>query len=150
MELTPSSVSEIDMIPKTMPIGDTDDIAVKGSLSESDPDPLPTELFDHDPSPTASESKAAALAEEIETFKAAWAVIEKPFAKVRAWTHKRMTALKARMNDPFWRENWRTAMSAMTVDPFCRGKSDSGWVADVDYFLRRDTVVKLTEKAGAE
>lgn len=53
--------------------------------------------------------------------------------------------MASRMADPYWRENWRGALALMAGRAFCRGENDRGWVADLDFFLRPDTVTRLLE-----
>ena len=58
---------------------------------------------------------------------------------------KRAVALKTRNRDPYFREHWLAAMHRITESPFCCGDNQRGWVADIDWFLRPDTVLKLIE-----
>ena len=67
------------------------------------------------------------------------------FSKVRKLTEKRKTALKARLKDSDFRENWRNALDHAKRTKFCNGESDSGWVANLDWFLRPDTLTKILE-----
>lgn len=60
-------------------------------------------------------------------------------------TTKRLKHLRARSADPDWVANWRAALERAKVLPFCRGQNDRGWLADIDWFLRPDTVTKLLE-----
>lgn len=89
--------------------------------------------------PTVSTAQASAIAEE-------WNLIS-GISRCRFVTEKRRRAITARMKDKFWRENWRAAMQKVARSPFCRGSSKSGWIADIDWFLRPDTVVRLLEGA---
>ncbi len=76
----------------------------------------------------------------------AWNQLGAPFAKVRHFNGARLQTLKLRMADAFWRANWKAALSAMRAIPFYCGESERGWVADVDFFLRPNSVVKLLER----
>ncbi len=60
-------------------------------------------------------------------------------------TDKRRAALKARLREPFFVANWREAMERARRSAFCCGENDRGWVANIDWFLRPDTVVKIME-----
>jgi hypothetical protein len=60
-------------------------------------------------------------------------------------TDKRRSALKARLREPFFVAHWREAMERARRSEFCCGKNDRGWVANIDWFLRPDTVVKIME-----
>jgi hypothetical protein len=60
-------------------------------------------------------------------------------------TKKRQQTVRARMQDEFWRTNWREAMQKVSRSSFCAGTNDRGWKANLDWFLRPDTVPKLME-----
>lgn len=75
---------------------------------------------------------------------AAWNA-SKCFAGVRAMTAGRTKHLRARLRDPFWKEHWRAAIERLTRSDFCTGKNDRGWTADIDWFLKPDTVAKIME-----
>lgn len=60
-------------------------------------------------------------------------------------TKKRQQTVRARMRDEFWRTNWREAMQKVSRSSFCAGTNDRGWKANLDWFLRPDTVPKLME-----
>jgi len=49
-----------------------------------------------------------------------------------------------------WKANpdenyWVRVIQKMATDPFCNGENDRTWVADIDFFLRPDTHVKVLE-----
>jgi hypothetical protein len=73
-----------------------------------------------------------------------WDEVMKPKRKT-AVTSKRITALRARLKDPHFAENWRDAIRAIPQTPFLTGHNDRGWIADVDFILKPDSVVKITE-----
>ena len=60
-------------------------------------------------------------------------------------TRKRSVALKQRLSNSHWVENWRAAIVRASESDFCRGVNDRGWVADLEWFLKPDTVTKLLE-----
>lgn len=60
-------------------------------------------------------------------------------------TDKRRAALRARLKEPFFVANWQTAIDRARSSPFCCGHNDRKWVANIDWFLKPDTVVKLME-----
>lgn len=78
-------------------------------------------------------------------FKKAWNELPPPFPKVRDWTDARNKALKARCADESWTKGYQTALQRMASSSFCRGKNDRNWIADVEFFLRPDTVTKILE-----
>lgn len=61
------------------------------------------------------------------------------------WTAKRKVAAKARWADKYWRENWREAVERAAGSSFLTGQNDRGWVMDLEFFLRPDTVTKILE-----
>lgn len=63
----------------------------------------------------------------------------------RSVTPKRRQAVAARMKDQFWRENYSGAMERIRTLPALHGKNDQGWRADIDWFLRPDTVARVIE-----
>ena len=86
-----------------------------------------------------SVAQASVIAEE-------WNLIP-GVSRCKVVTANRKRAIAARMKDKFWRENWRAAMQKVARSPFCRGSNDRSWIADIDWFLRPDTVVRLLEGA---
>jgi len=84
------------------------------------------------------------LPKEVSVVVDAWNELGRPFAKVLRVGSRRLH-LQRRLDDPWWIEHWREAMAKMKDIPFCRGENDRGWVADMDFFLRPDTVTKILE-----
>jgi len=76
-----------------------------------------------------------------------WNQLGKPFPQIRDLTDKRRKAIQARMRKTAWRDGWREALTMMAASDFCTGQNDRGWVANIDWFLRPDTVTKLLEGA---
>jgi len=68
-------------------------------------------------------------------------------AGCRKLTETKKRAFKARLEDSDWCENWREAIERVRCSPFCTGDNDRGWKADIDWFLRPDTVTRLLEGA---
>lgn len=60
-------------------------------------------------------------------------------------TDKRRKAMQARWRDPWWREHWREALDRAGPSAFLRGGNERGWVIDLEFFLRPDTVAKILE-----
>lgn len=70
------------------------------------------------------------------------------FRTARSLGKSRIKALNARRSDRHWREGWREALEKMHESAFLRGEapgSRSGWKADVDFFLRAESVNKILE-----
>jgi hypothetical protein len=60
-------------------------------------------------------------------------------------TYKRKATLAARLKDPDWCATWQRAIALVAESDFCRGGGSRGWKADIDWFLKPDTVTKLLE-----
>lgn len=75
----------------------------------------------------------------------AWNSLGSPFPKIVKATEKRMTSCRLRLEDSWWREHWREALPRIKNSTFCRGENDRGWVADIEFFLRPDSVAKTIE-----
>jgi len=60
-------------------------------------------------------------------------------------TAKRAKAIKVRLGEQWWRENWREALGKIPDSPFLMGDNDTGWTANIDFFLKPDTVTKILE-----
>lgn len=75
----------------------------------------------------------------------AWNALPEPFPRCRLFSEDRKKALRSRLRDSFWRENWKLAIDRIPSDPFLRGEGKDGWVADIDWFLRPDSVAKIVE-----
>ncbi len=60
-------------------------------------------------------------------------------------TDKRRKAFRCRLNDRWWQENWRVAIAKAVDMPFLNGENDRGWRADLDWFLKPDSVTKIME-----
>lgn len=64
---------------------------------------------------------------------------------IRSISPKRIKALQVRMRDEFFAQNWESAIERLLKSPFLTGKNDRGWVADIDWFLKPDSVAKIME-----
>jgi hypothetical protein len=64
---------------------------------------------------------------------------------VRDLTPKRLASLNARLANPAWSASWRDALARVDASPFCKGSGPRGWVADIDWFLKPDTLTKILE-----
>lgn len=64
-----------------------------------------------------------------------------------SWTDSRRNALKARWCDQWWRQNWRSMLERAGPSTFLRGANDRNWVVTLEYFLRPDTLTKISEGA---
>jgi hypothetical protein len=73
-----------------------------------------------------------------------WATME-GVPRITTITESRKKLAHARMKEPFFRENWIAGMEAIRQSPFLTGKNDRGWKADIDWFLRPDSLPKILE-----
>jgi hypothetical protein len=60
-------------------------------------------------------------------------------------TAKRKSALALRLREDYWRENWRAALDRGSRSDFLCGRNDRGWMIDLEFFLKPDTVTKIME-----
>lgn len=63
----------------------------------------------------------------------------------RQLTANRRTAMRNRLSDHVWAESWRQGAAKVAASDFCKGQNSSGWRADIDWFLRPDTLTKILE-----
>ncbi len=66
----------------------------------------------------------------------------------RDMTDKRRAAIRNRWTNEAWRKEWQAALSKIKDRPFLLGSK--GWMADIDWFLRPDSVVKIMEGKYAD
>jgi hypothetical protein len=60
-------------------------------------------------------------------------------------TEKLRRAARARLKVPWWSENWLPALERLPQCRFLWGESDRGWKADLEWFLKPDSVQKILE-----
>jgi hypothetical protein len=60
-------------------------------------------------------------------------------------TKKRMAALKVRMNEAPFQDGWKESIAKIPSSKFLTGDNDRGWRADLDWFLKPDSVVRIIE-----
>lgn len=60
-------------------------------------------------------------------------------------TDKRYKTLKVRLRDSKWRANFEAAIEIASKSDFCRGMNDRSWTADLEWFIKPDSVTKLIE-----
>lgn len=65
--------------------------------------------------------------------------------KAERITAKRRASLNARMREAYFRSNWQEGIARVGLSEFCQGSRN--WRADIDWFLRPDTLVKILEGA---
>ncbi len=57
----------------------------------------------------------------------------------------RLKKIKTRLTEPFFREYWKAAIDRIANSDFCIGKGERGWKADIDWFLKPDTAIRVIE-----
>jgi hypothetical protein len=99
------------------------------------------------PNPPRGEARRIRLAPE--EFRAAW----NEAARANGWrrcdeiSDRRLAALRQRSAKDAWLGSWRQALIRAGPSEFLRGGGERGWIADVDWFLRPNTVTKILEGA---
>lgn len=63
----------------------------------------------------------------------------------REETAKRKAAFAVRFKNLKWRNSVKEAIRLVSVSSFCQGGGNRGWKADIDWFLKPDTVTKILE-----
>lgn len=72
------------------------------------------------------------------------AVAHTPIPKPRDLTVARKRAIKARLCD-VGVEGWQQAVGKLVASDWCTGRTDKGWVADLDFLLQPSKFTKLRE-----
>lgn len=67
------------------------------------------------------------------------------FPKCLSFTERRKKTLKSRLSEDFFAQNWKSSLDRIKASDFCIGKNDRGWKADIDWFLRPDSVPRIME-----
>lgn len=109
----------------------------------SNPSPIPS------PIPLPEEGKetqtAEAAAPATEKMQEVLEEFDASFGTRSRLTASRIKALKARLKDSWWCNNWRTALDRGSRSAFLRGANERGWKIDFEFFLRPDTATKILE-----
>lgn len=69
------------------------------------------------------------------------------FSQIREMNRSRRSALKSRLKEKFFSDNWREAITRIRGSPFLRGENQSGWKATVDWFLKPTSCLKVIERS---
>lgn len=75
----------------------------------------------------------------------AWNSLGDPFPKVVKLSDGRAKAVRERLKDRWWRENYLEGIERVRASKFCRGNNDRKWVADFEFFVRPDSLAKIME-----
>ncbi len=88
-------------------------------------------------------AKAKTPSGEDEVFEKWNSIPELP--KIAKISPSRKAQAKTMLSESFFAENWRAGMDAIASTPFLLGKSDRGWKADIDWFLKPDSLARIIE-----
>jgi hypothetical protein len=65
--------------------------------------------------------------------------------KIENLSPARRRTLQHRLRDAHFKANWREAIRRVGTSPFCTGQGPQGWKANLDWFLRAGTLVRIME-----
>ena len=116
-------------------------------LTNPPTNPLPTHIQPYSRTKERKKKSQTAAKPPCDDLISAWNELagEHGLPKIRQFTKRRAAALRARWRDKDWRRSWRQALGLIPSRPFLLGKSDRGWRADIDWFLRPDSVNAILE-----
>jgi hypothetical protein len=57
----------------------------------------------------------------------------------------RLTEFQKRVKDPEWLADYPAALAKIPNSAFLRGRNERGWIPDIDWFLKPDTVTRILE-----
>lgn len=89
------------------------------------------------------QSKASLL--EIPSLKEIWNSNRGSLAELIGLTPKRKKSWKARFKEKPQIEYWIEVIKKLSASSFCQGHNQRGWKANVDFFLKPDTHIKVSE-----
>lgn len=113
-----------------------------------DPDPDPDKDPDKD---TNTDGSAVDVVEKTNHHELmeAWNQVAnaKGYSPCPSMTKSRCESHNARIRDKFWRENWQKALTRLAAkgSKFLEGDNDRGWKANIEWFLKADTVPRIFE-----
>jgi hypothetical protein len=100
------------------------------------------------PEPSSSEESgngtANPRAAEVAAVFEAWSKLD-GVPKWRDFSEPRKQKIATRLKNRFFAEHWRTALLKVGASPFCKGQSERGWKADLDWFLKPDSCARIME-----
>jgi hypothetical protein len=90
------------------------------------------------------EAPSIPLREVADRITQAWNAV-RGITPVRKWSEERKRRLRARLRDPTWLDDAMKAIALIPERPFLLGDNERGWRADIEWFLRPDSVSKVLE-----
>jgi len=117
---------------------------------ENDTNPVMNPVKHSIPTPSPKEKREAApLLPDGNALTADWLLEEwnkiDGVSRIREMTNKRRQDLRTRSKNAEWVTALPEALAEIAASPFCRGENDRGWRANVDWFLKPDTLTKILE-----
>ena len=111
------------------------------SIESPEPEPIPEQGEMEIPYSLADDVKSAwnTMREGVECADG------EPLPKTVRMTKKRRAALNQRASEEGWLESWREAVKKVPDGPWLCGHNPSGWKADIEWFLKPDSVTKIME-----
>lgn len=67
------------------------------------------------------------------------------FPRMMQLTTKRKALLRRRMQEEFFRRNWKDALDKIKQSSFCCGENNRGWRANFDWFILPNSITKIME-----
>lgn len=99
------------------------------------------------PTPSRGAVAGGSMAPEMALVFEAWNALADAHGlkPIRSLTGKRSRVLAARLQERDWAEHWKEALSRIASSDFCKGKGNTGWKADFDWFVSPDSLNKILE-----
>jgi hypothetical protein len=119
--------------------------SISGTQSGSLPIPSPIPNPEREAAPLSAGADALSLEELVERWNQIPGIVH-----CRGPTDKRRRAFRARMQDRAWREGLDDALAGIVASSFLRGENGRGWKADIDWFLKPDSLTKVLEGKYAD
>jgi len=97
--------------------------------------------------PTGFRAKARNETDHAAEFITAWNGMAKQnnLPRCTVVSGKRAQALRTRLKEPHWRDNWKDAIQAIPGCPWLMGENKDNWKANADWFLKPGKVTALIE-----
>ena len=98
-------------------------------------------------SPSAQEPPEAdspPVSDQVQEVFDSWNAIE-GVIKAKELSPKRKAVIKTRLQESHFRSNWTEGLAGIASSAFCQGNNDRGWKADLDWFLKPASLLKILE-----
>lgn len=115
-------------------------------IPSPNPSPVPKENERTLSRPKKAGRSPPPLADQLPPFDEIERYWNESFGVSHTLTDSRRDKLKTRWKDATFRTRWREAIDRMSVSDFCRGLNDRRWIANLDFFLKPDTLTKTLDE----